>query len=351
MTSNTSYSSGSGIAVMIGAGLSAALLYSVARQGTLQAGALGFLTPLPIMISTLGFGGISGFVSILVATITIGTLSLGHKGGTVEPLLTALANGGVFLLIEALPAWWLGYLARLSKLGEGGGWQAPTNEKLGTARIHYPVGHLLVHAAAIVILLVTIAMAAIAVNYGTLGRALEKLTEDAMPIVSNLAAARPELESFDPKYLTQLVLKTIPALIAAWSFVMFSVNLWLAGRIVLISNMLPRPWPPIARELRLPRLLVVAFLASIGICFLPDWGPLIGSISAATLCVVYAFQGIAVLHELSRQSQWRYFLLFSLYAVVVLFMPWSLMLFALVALADSVFSFRDRKAPVAAPKS
>jgi len=351
MTSKTSFSSGSSIVVMIGAGLCAALLFSVARQGTLQAGALAYLTPLPIMISTLGFGGVSGFVSALVATITIGTLSLSHKGGTVEPLLTALANGGIFLLIQALPAWWLSYLARLSKLGEGSSWQAPTNEKLGTARVYYPVGHLLVHAAAIVILLVTIAMAAISVNYGTLTHALDKLTEEAMPVVSNLVAARPELESFDLKYLTQLVLKTIPALIAAWSFVMFSVNLWLAGRIVLISNMLPRPWPPIARELRLPRLLMVAFAASLVLCVLPGWGRLVGTICAVTLCVAYAFQGIAVLHELSRQSQWRYFLLFSLYAVVVLFMPWSLMLFALVALADSVFSFRDRKAPVAAPKS
>jgi len=350
MKLKTFFPSGSSTVVMLGAGLCTALLFSVARQGTLQAGALAYVTPLPIMISTLGFGPVSGFVSALVATLTIAVLSLSHKGAAVEPLVTALANGGIFLLIQALPAWWLAYLAGLSKLGEDSRWQSRTNEKLGTARVYYPIGHLLVHIAAIVILLVGLAMAAVAVHYGTLGVALDKLTEDAMPVVSNLVSTRPELETFDQKYLTQLVLKTIPALIAAWSFVMFAVNLWLAGRIVLISNILPRPWPSVARELRLPRLLIVAFAVSLTLCAVPGWGRLIGSICAATLCVAYAFQGIAVLHELSRQSQWRFFLLFSLYAVVVLFMPWSLVLFALVALADSVFSFRDRKALAAAPK-
>jgi len=351
MNLKTIFPSGSSAIVMIGAGLSAALLFSVARQGTLQAAALAYVTPLPIMISTLGFGPVSGFVSALVATLTIAALSLSHKGATVEPLLAALANGGIFLLVQALPAWWLAYLASLSKLGEGARWQLPKGEKLGTARVYYPVGHLLVHIAAIVILLMAFAMAAISIHFGTLGHALDKLTQDAMPVVSNLVSTRPELENLDPKYLTQLVLKSIPALIAAWSFVMFAVNLWLAGRIVQISNILPRPWPPIARELRLPRLLLVAFAVSLGLCAVPGWGRLIGSICAVTLCVAYAFQGIAVLHELSRQSQWRIFLLFSLYAVVVLFMPWSLVLFALVALADSIFSFRDRKAVAAVPKS
>jgi hypothetical protein len=133
-------------------------------------------------------------------------------------------------------------------------------------------------------------------------------------------------------------------MMAVWCLLTFLGNLWLAGLVVQTSNRLHRPWPNIAQELSLPRSLVLALAAAFGLCFVKDWPGAIGLIATATLILIYALQGLAVVHSLSRGSRWRAFILFAIYATLVLFIPWPLALFALLGLADTTFSLRERKA-------
>jgi len=76
---------------------------------------------------------------------------------------------------------------------------------------------------------------------------------------------------------------------------------------------------------------------------------LIASIATAVLAIVFALQGLCVIHDLSRGTKFRGALLCGLYVALALLMPWPLVVFTLVGLLDAGFSLRDRKA--AAPHS
>jgi hypothetical protein len=349
MKLKTLFSSASSSIMMIGAGFCAALLYAVLRQGTFQAVILGHVTPLPIMISTLGLGPFAGFISAIVATLTV--VGLSSLEGGISPTVVAiscLVTGGIFLVAVALPAWWLSFLASLSRTQGSERWRSPYGERTLGPLEFYPIGHILVHVAAIIIALAAIALATMAFHIGNLGADLGELTEKLQPFVARIMESRPEFKDLDLHRLSQFLLQTF---LAVWAPLVLILNLWLAGRILLISNRLPRPWPLIAHELRIPGLLVIAFAASLGLCAIKGWVGEFGEISAATLCVIYALQGIAVAHDLSGWTRWRGLLLVVIYTVVILFTPWSLVLFALLALADTVFAFRDRKPVLVSSKS
>ncbi len=353
MMTKTLESQGIGAIVMIGAGLCTALLFTVAQQGTFQAFMLGCVTPLPIMISTLGFGPAIGFGSAAIATLTVAVLSTIHLGApSAATLIAGAITGSAFAVIQALPAWWLGLISCLARPESGGRWQIQgADKKPAQLLAFYPAGRIVTHAAVIVICLVGLGLGAVVLRYGGFDAALDHLTEKLSPVVEKLIEARPELRSgFDIPALTQIVLKTLPSFIAGWSLMMFLGNLWLAGRVVQTSHKLPRPWPDIARDLRMPRLLALALAAGGALTLVKGWPSVIGLIILAAIGLSFALQGLAVVHVLSRGNRWRVFLLFVIYLMLVVFVPWPLAIFALIGLADTAFSFRDRKAAVLSTK-
>jgi hypothetical protein len=298
------------------------------------------------MISALGFGPVIGFSSAAVATLSVALLAIAHEGVLSNTtLIIGLAMAVMFILFQALPAWWLGFLPCLARLDETSRWRVQSVDKKAPTLSFYPIGRLLVHAAAIAIGLTSLVTGISALRYGSFGAAVEHLTAKVLPVISKLVESRPELfADFDIHAITALVVKTTPAVMAAWCLLTFVANLWLAGRVVQTSNKLCRPWPNIAQELSLPRPLTLALAAAFGLCFVKDWPGTIGLVAAVTLLLVYALQGLAVVHFLSRGSRWRAFMLFAIYATLVLFIPWPLALFALLGLADTAFSLRERKA-------
>jgi hypothetical protein len=346
MTTKSIQGSNLGPVVTIGSGLCAAVLFTLLRQGTPQALALAHLAPLPIMISAMGFGPLIGFGSAAVATLSVALLAVIHEGVVSSAaLIIGLAMAAMFIVFQALPAWWLGFLACLGRLDETSRWRVQPGDKKMSSLSFYPIGRILVHAAGIAIGLTSIITGISALHYGSFGAAVEHLTAKVLPVVGKLVESRPELfTDFDVHAITSLVVKTTPAVMAVWCLLTFIANLWLAGRVVQTSNRLRRPWPNIAQELSLPRPLVLALAAAFGLCFVKDWPSTIGLVATATLLLIYALQGMAVVHSLSRGSRWRAFILFAIYATLVLFIPWPLAIFALLGLADTAFSLRERKA-------
>jgi len=343
--------------VSIGAGFCSALLFTLAKQQTWAAVSLAHLAPLPVMIATMGFGQLSGSCSALIAATAIGLLAALHQEAISNAnVLAGLIAGVAFALIVALPAWWLGFLSCLGRPEDpgqskgSGRWRIQSADKKPVKGfVFYPIGQILVHAAVIAACIVMLATAALAVRYGSFDAALDHLTEQCLPDIKNFVDAHPELNALDPRSLTQLMLNTIPA---AWTLMIFLGNLWLAGQIVLASSRLPRPWPNIAHELRVPRLLILALAAALGLCILKDdWLNAIGLITLVTFGLAYTLQGVAVVHELTQKSRWRVPLLFILYTTLILFMPLSLALFAVVALFDTALSLRNRKTTLISSKT
>ena len=189
--------------------------------------------------------------------------------------------------------------------------------------------------------------------YGGFDIALEQLSAEIAPLVEELMSSRMQLPTgVDVHSLAHAMILAAAPMVAASSLVMLMLNLWLAGRVAQLSGQLPRPWPDIAWELRLPRIYLLVFGATAAI------GPYIGGlpsliviIVAVTLGVAYALVGLAVAHYLTRGTSFRIPLLTVIYLGLAFPLTWLVFLLALivVGILDAAFSLRDRKKKATEP--
>ena len=152
--------------VGIGAGLVAALLFSVVITGSPLSALLYSAAPLPIFIASLGWNHRSGLFATAAGALAV-AVALAPTGGI------------AFALIIGLPAWWIAYLALLARTDAQG------------AVEWYPLGNLMVWIAATAAL-ATFGMPTAAVSWITWRCRLESDTSSSsiMPIVPTPAAAR-----------------------------------------------------------------------------------------------------------------------------------------------------------------
>ncbi|MBF6689877.1 hypothetical protein, partial [Acinetobacter baumannii] len=104
------------------------------------------------------------------------------------------------------------------------------------------------------------ALAAVAtVRFGGYGAALQTLGEAILPLVNGGRALEGSLlpAAAQGIVLARAIVELVPVALASSGLLMLLANLWLAGRVVLISGRLPRPWPDVPSVLRLPRLTPV----------------------------------------------------------------------------------------------
>ncbi len=87
-------------------------------------------------------------------------------------------------------------------------------------------------------------------------------------------------------------------------------------------------------------LLGVAFATT----FLGGPPALIASIVGMVLAAAFVLQGLAVVHVVSRRWKARALVLWLMYGFVVLLMPSSLALLAVLGLVESLYSIRSRMA-------
>lgn len=326
----------------IGAGIAAAILFSLAWQWTLSGGVLASLSPLPIMIAMLGFGLVTGASAVVSATITVAVLFYaGQKYGSAD---SAALAGLTYAFFLGLPALWFSFLAVLSRAKGSPNWVVTTKVGSFFTRDYCPLERVLSYAASISAAIgVAIAISIIILN-GGFDHALEKLTAEIVPVLEPLLGRVQLRPGVDLQYLAKTIVLAAAPAAAGESLVMMMLNLWLAGRVVLFSGQLPRPWPDIARELRLPRnyLLFFAITAVTGPYFGGAAG-LIVVIIAATIGMAFALVGLAVAHYLTRGLSIRVPLLILIYLLLVITWPLSLLALLLTGVLETAFALRDRK--------
>ncbi len=341
------------VPVALGSGLAATLLLMSLRQGTFPALLLASLSPLPLMIATLGFGHATGLGAVAIAILTFVALiaaAAAPQNGWLDAILTAGLGGLIFAACQALPVWWLAHLAGLSRSYAALPWSARRNEK-GRACDYYPLGRIILHAALIGFAIVAFATLTASLGQTNFEASLDRAAAKIAPFIVQALGSYELPNGIDLIQLSRLVIRAIPPVAASMIFVLLLINLWLAGRIVQLSNLLTRPWPDIAHELRVPRLLGLAFAAASALCLLRGVAGLIASIATAVLAILFALQGLCVIHDLSRGTRFRSALLCGLYVALALLMPWPLVILTLVGLVEAGFCLRDRKATAAAPHS
>jgi hypothetical protein len=310
--------------VALGAGASSALLFASMLSGSFAAVALFYLAPLPILIAAMGWSHWAGLTAALIAAT--GLLTLG--------LYPAIA----FLISAGLPAWWLGYLALLARPA------GPAGELEW-----YPVGRLVLWAAALAALMVLIALGQFGSEltgiHDTLHRAFERMLRARMRIPAGEALTIPGVS--DPDWLIETMVAVLPPAATVVAAVTQIFNLWLAARIVRTSGRLTRPWPDLA-AMRFPPATAIALAAAVGASFLPGVVGFAAALPAASLLLAYAVLGFAVMHGLTRHLPSRPIVLGGVYAAVAI-LGWPVLLMTLLGLLDSAFDLRARVSAMRGP--
>ena len=297
--------------IAIGAGVASALLFIVSATASLAAVALAYLTPLPVIIAAMGFGHRTGLAAALIG------------GGAIALVLGALP-GVIFLALLGLPTWWLSYLCLLARpLPQGGAeW--------------YPVSTVVLWTAILSAAPVLVAGLLLLVRFGGYEATIDGLAARLAAIFDGRDL--PGGLSYDG------LVRMAPLAIAASTVLMLSFNLWLGGRIVLLSHRLARPWPVLADAIRLPRGVAVALAALLAAAFLPGPLGLAAEVAGAALGMVFVFEGLAATHVLTRGLSGRRMILGGVYAAVFVLMPYPLVALALIGCLDCLFALRSRRA-------
>ncbi|SFK09837.1 hypothetical protein [Methylocapsa palsarum] len=333
------------VAVGIGAGVSAGILFTLSRQGTAPAMTLAYLSPLPIMIAMLGFGPFAGVASAIIASLTVGALVIPQNlHAWTWGLDTAALTGLIFAMSLGLPALGLGFLAALSRPKGSSSWSITTTVGRSFSRDYAPVERILATAVAICSAITVAVTIYFSVQHGGPRAAFADAVAKVTPLIESVAGA--DLPAgLKLEDVAQLIVRAAAPLAAASSVLMLVLNLYLAGRAVEVSGRLPRPWPDIPRELGLPRSFAAAFVIAVAVCFIGGFTAYIAAIVAAALAMGFALQGLAVMHFLSRGAKYRTPMLAAIYIGVFYLMRYGfpILLFVLIGLVDAAFALRERK--------
>lgn len=299
--------------IALGAGVTSAVLFAVVTTASPAAILLTYLSPLPIMIAALGFTHPAGAAAALIAS------------GIVSAIMGWPAGVG-FLVMFGMPAWYLARLAQLGRPGTSGsalaGVPAPVE--------WFPIPPLMLRLVALASLPILLLGVMLIWRFGDFDRAI-----DTMAARLSTLLARDTLPG-DIKFSD--VVKLAPVILAAWGASMLSVNLWLAGRTVKISDRLLRPWPNLPDALRMPRSSAAAFVVLAAAGFLPDPFGLAATVTAAALGMLFVFEGLATAHVLTRGLSARYATLAAIYLASMFLMPLPLFALALLGLIDCLVS-------------
>jgi hypothetical protein len=314
--------------VGLGAGTASALLLAAPiASGSVPAFLLLYLSPLPIMIAALGWSHWAGLVAALSSAAVLGGL------------LGAPSFPG-FLLGMTIPAWWFGYLAMLAR---------PAPERSGFE--WYPIGRIVLWAALLSAAFTAIALLLVPSDpstvRGILGRGLDEMASGQVAGAAGLAFTPDERDRLLGWFAVLLPPATSASLLALNLF-----NLWLAGRIVLVSGRLARPWPPVS-TMSLPRAAPALLAISVAGSCAPDLigvADIVGTIFAtfaAPLLIAHLIVGFAVIHEVTADINIRVVILAAFYAGFLILSPHTSLVpiaIAVVGLVETLFGIRRRVA-------
>src|SRR3954471_955845 len=127
------------VLIAIAAGSASALMFASIVSGALISLVLFYLAPLPLMVAALGWGPLSA---------TFGGIGAATVLGAIFGLPYCIA----FVVMVALPAWWLGHLALLGRPGSNAAVAGNGAAPVAPVLEWYPVGRILLWIAGFAVL-------------------------------------------------------------------------------------------------------------------------------------------------------------------------------------------------------
>lgn len=300
----------SSIGIGIGAGLVSALLFGVVITGSPLAMLLSYLAPLPVLIAALGWRHRAGLVAALA-------------GGIATALAFRPEAGLAFAIGSGLPGWRIAYLALLGRPGPDG-----TME-------WYPLGRLLLWVAGIAAVVTLAGVVALGDgDYEGFRTGLRRALEAMLP-------ASDDAQATARGAILDVLVTAVPLVAAAVFVLVFVLNLWIAAKVVRISERLPRPWPALAATV-MPRQALLALAGAVALALLPGFAGAAGLSLLGALVTAFALQGLGFMHEATRGRSGRVGILTAAYVLIAFVGHTVLPLFALLGVADTALPLRDR---------
>jgi Predicted membrane protein (DUF2232) len=305
-----------GFLVGLGSGLASAILfYSAARGSPLLSTVLLLLTPLPTLLAGLGWGWLSA--------------ATGAVAGAVVMVVTVNPTFAVgYALALGVPTTMISYLAYLSRPAEN-----DPNQ-----REWYPAGRLLaaasLYAGALPLLILPLIGGTYEILRAPLGEFFRRLSVRAAPGLGVSPLSEEQIAS-----LAELTVAVLPGALAAYWFVIFVLNVYLAGRIARASGRLGRDWPDLPAMSYPPGFPLLVALA-LAATFMPGLIGVAGSSFTGGLLLAYVMAGLALVHFIARsRAPW---LLWLVYALLLLFGPYTAFALMLGGLLDPVLKLKHR---------
>ena len=300
----------------LGGGLASALLfYSAARGSPLLSTLLLLLTPLPTLLAGLGWGWLPAATGALAGAAVMAVA-----------INSSFAVG--YGLALGLPTVLVSYLAYLSR-------PDPADANV---REWYPVGRLIaamaLYAGTLPVLILPLIGGSYDVLRAPMGEFLRRLSTRAAPELG----LNP-LNDQQVAALADLTIAALPGALAAYWFGIFTLNLYLAGRIARASGWLGRDWPDLP-AMTYPTGFPVLVALALAATFMPGVIGIAGSSFTGDLLFAYLLAGLALIHFVARvRARW---LLWMVYGALILFGPYAAFALVLGGLLDPALKLRGR---------
>jgi hypothetical protein len=94
---------------------------------------------------------------------------------------------------------------------------------------------------------------------------------------------------------------------------------------------------------------VIAFAVAMFASSAAGYAGIAASCISGALFLAYVLVGLAVLHYTTRANRWRPFLLWAIYASLLLANVWAIAAVAMLGLADTILQIRRRFPPASGP--
>jgi hypothetical protein len=305
--------------IAIAAGCASALMFASLISGAMVSLLLFWLAPLPLMMAGLGWGPLTASIGGIAAALCLGAIF-------------GLPYCITFVIMVALPAWWLGYLVLLGRP------VAEPSPDSGTAPVAanlewYPVGRILLWIAGFAVLTTMAALLTLGSDAASIAAAMK---HGLMRVLdSRMVTANADMER-----VVDAMVAVAPLAAAIVTMVSLTINLWLASLVTATSGRMRRPWPDL-RATALPAMTLVASCVAIAFCFTSGLLAVLAQVTTTALMAAYALTGFAVLHTVTQSLNSRAFWLSCAYVVVVIF-SWPVIAMVVLGIADALFGLRQR---------
>ena len=320
------------IPVGLAAGLATALLFASASAGGMTGRViLFFLAPLPSYLAGLGWGVLSAAIAAVTSAVATSAF-LGMRTGL------------VFFLSQGIP---LIALCHLTLLSRPAPLAAPLPPGAPPPLEWYPIGRVVaaatLMAGALAFVSILLLGADLAGLRGMMRELVDKVLLQQMPNLGGGGLGEAEKDA-----LAGMLLHALPAASAVLWLGGFILNLWLGGKVTLLSGRLPRPWPDVTL-MRFPRGFGIGLSIALAATLLQDMPGLLATAFAGAFLFAYLLMGLAIIHYGTRNLSGRPFVLWGVYLGLLLLNPWSGLVIAMIAILEPVLWYRRPDMPDQGP--